>query len=169
MRLLKLKIDGLKAYKTPLELEFVARQRVVKENSPLYELLPRVYQNSTLMFIGDNTSGKSPTIEMISFAMRMLEGMPLSLIKNAMVLDGVGVGEHFHLETYFMGRSERLYKLLTTIRKDVDFFEEESKFIIEYEALYEKEPSKIRSRKNLFAFEKEDPVLTRKGKAEELP
>ena len=169
MRLLKLKIEGLKAYKTPLELEFVARQRVVKENSPLYELLPRVYQNSTLMFIGDNTSGKSPTIEMISFAMRMLEGMPLSLIRNAMVLDGVGIGERFHLETYFMGKSERFYKLVSTIRKDVAFFEEESKFIIEYEALYEKEPSKIRSRKNLFAFEAEEPVLTRKGKAEELP
>jgi len=103
MRLLKLRIEGLKAYKTPLELEFVARQRVMKENSHLYELLPRVYQNSTLMFIGDNTSGKSPTIEMISFAMRMLEGMPLSLMKNAMILDSVSVGERFHLETYFYG------------------------------------------------------------------
>lgn len=169
MRLLKLTIHGLKAYPTPLDLEFVARQRVVKENSHLYELLPQVYQNSTLMFIGDNTSGKSPTLEMISFAMRMLEGMPLSLIKNSMVLDGVGVGERFHMETYFMGTSHRLYKLETTIRKDVAFFEEESKFLIEHEVLYEKEPSKIRSRKNLFAFEEEVPVLTRKGKAEELP
>lgn len=169
MRLLKLKIHGLRAYQSPLDLEFVARQRVVKENSHLYELLPRVYQNSTLMFIGDNTSGKSPTIEMISFAMRMLEGMPLSQIRKSMVLDAVGVGERFHLETYFMGTSEKLYKLETTIRKDVAFFEEESKFIIEQEVLYKKESSKIRSRKHLFSFEESVPVLTRKGKGEKLP
>lgn len=42
MRLLKLKIHGLRAYQIPLDLEFVARQRVVKENSHLYELFPRV-------------------------------------------------------------------------------------------------------------------------------
>ena len=59
------------------------------------------------MIIGDNTSGKSSTIEMISFAMRMLEGMPLSVMKNAMILDGVSVGERFRLETYFMGTSEK--------------------------------------------------------------
>jgi len=106
---------------------------------------------------------------MISFAMRMLEGMPLSVMKNAMILDGVGVGERFRLETYFMGTSEKLYKLVTTIRKDVDFFEEESKFVIENEALYEKEPAKIRSIINLFTFEGELPVLIRKGKADYLP
>lgn len=68
------------------------------------------------MLIGDNTSGKSPTIEMISFAMRMLEGMPLSQIRKSMVLDAVGFGDRFHLDPYFMGTSEKLYKLETTIR-----------------------------------------------------
>lgn len=169
MRLLKLAIHGLRAYQTPLDLEFVARQRVVKENSHLYELLPRVYQNSTLMFIGDNSSGKSPTLEMISYTMRMLEGIPLSQIRNTRVLEGVSVGDRFHLETYFMGTSHKLYRLETTIRRDMAFLEEESRFIIEHEVLYEKEFSKIRSRKNLFAFEEEVPVLTRKGKGEELP
>lgn len=169
MRLLKLKIHGLKAYGTTLDLEFVARQRVVKENSQLYELLPRVYQNNAMIFIGDNTSGKSHTIRLISLAMRMLEGMPLSVMENLGILEEMKVGERFLLETYFLGASQSLFKLETTIRKDVAFFEEETKFVIEKEALYEKESARIRSRKSLFEFQGEEPILTREGKAEDLP
>lgn len=88
---------------------------------------------------GDDTSGKSPTIEMISFVMRMLEGMPLSQMRKSMVVDAVGVGERVQLVTFFMGALEKLYKVETTIRKDVDFIEVDRKFIIEQEVLYKKE------------------------------
>lgn len=169
MRILKIKAKGLKLFSDSLELEFVTQQRVRNENSEmLYKIAPKIYQNNVLAFIGINASGKTTTLKLISFVIQMLNNESINKIKENEILNGISKNERVIIETYFSVALDHVYKLVTTIKKDINS-EGEYKYIIEDEIVWRKDIKGIKTRKSLFEFENIDPFQVRKGDEIFLP
>ncbi len=89
MKLLKIKVDGLKLYEKSLEIDFLVSQKVFKDKvDNVFNIFKNsdsnnnIYTNNILSYIGINASSKSTTLKIISFILQMLEGNPLNKIKN---------------------------------------------------------------------------------------
>lgn len=170
MRILKIKVKGLKLFSNDLEIDFLTQQRVRNENSEvLYKVYPKIYQNNVLAFIGINASGKTTTLKVISFVIQMLNNESINKIKGNEILNGITGMEKIVVETYFCVASDTVYKLLTTIKKDKNSKEGENEYIIEDEKIWSKDIKSIKTRKSLFEFENLNPIQVRKGDEEYLP
>jgi|LSQX01.1.fsa_nt_gb ABC-type uncharacterized transport system ATPase subunit len=170
MRILKIKIQGLKLFPENLEIEFLTQQRVRNENSEmLYKISPKIYQNNVLAFIGINASGKTTTLKVISFVIQMLNNESINKIKGKEILNGITGEEKIVVETYFCVSSKTVYKLRTTIKKDEESKEGDNEYIIEDEKIWSKDIKSIKTRKSLFEFGNLDPIQVRKGDEEYLP
>lgn len=170
MRILKIKINGLKLFSNELEIDFLTHQRVRNEKADmLYKISPQIYQNNVLAFIGINASGKTTTLKVISFVIQMLNNEPINKIKGNEVLNGITGQEKIAIETYFSVASDKVYKLLTIIKKDEKSKEGENDYVIVEEKIWSKDIKSIKTRKSLFEFEKLSPIQIRKGDEEYLP
>ena len=170
MRILKIKVKGLKLFSNDLVIDFLTQQRVRNENSEvLYKVSPKIYQNNVLAFIGINASGKTTTLKVISFVIQMLNNESINKIKGNEILNGITGMEKIVVETYFCVASDTVYKLLTTIKKDINSKEGENEYIIEDEKIWSKDIKSIKTRKSLFEFENLNPIQVRKGDEEYLP
>jgi ABC-type multidrug transport system ATPase subunit len=170
MRILKIKINGLKLFSNELEIDFLTHQRVRNEKADmLHKISPQIYQNNVLAFIGINASGKTTTLKVISFVIQMLNNEPINKIKGNEVLNGITGQEKIVIETYFSVASDTVYKLLTIIKKDEKSKEGENEYIIVEEKIWGKDIKSIKTRKSLFEFEKLSPIQIRKGDEEYLP
>lgn len=170
MRLLKIKVNGLKLFSDELEIDFVTHQRVRNENSDmLYKISPQIYQNNVLAFIGINASGKTTTLKVISFIIQMLNNEPINKIKGNEVLNGITGQEQIDIETYFSVASNTVYKLLTSIKRDPKSKDGENQYNIVDEKIWSKDILSIKTKKSLFDFEKLCPIQVRKGDEEYLP
>lgn len=170
MRILKIKINGLKLFSNELEIDFLTQQRVRNEKSDmLYKISPKIYQNNVLAFIGINASGKTTTLKVISFVIQMLNNEPINKIKCNEVLNGISDQEKIVIETYFSVASNTVNKLLTTIKKDGKSKESDNEYVIVDESIWSKEIKSKNTRKSLFEFENLFPIQVRNGDEEYLP
>lgn len=170
MKLLKIKVKGLKLFQNDLEIDFLTLQRVMNENSEvLYKISPNIHQNNVLAFIGINASGKTTTLKVISFVIQMLNNESINKIKGNEILNGITGLERITFETYFSIQSKTVYKLVTSIKKDEYSKEGENKYVIDDERIWSKEIKSVRTRKSLFEFENIEAVQVRKGDEEYLP
>ena len=102
MKLLKIKIRGLKLFKDELEIDFFAEQRVGPEkNEMLYKLFSNIYINNVIALIGINASGKTSILKVISFVINMLNNEPINKIVYNDILNGINYEDEVIFETYF--------------------------------------------------------------------
>ena len=170
MRILKIKVNGLKLFKDPLELNFTPQQRVRKEkNEMLYEIAPRIRTNNVLAFIGINASGKTTTLKVISFVIQLLNNESINNIESKEILNGISKNEKIVFETYFSVGSSTVRKLVTTIKKDEAQIIDDERYVIDDEIMWSKSVSSVATIKNLFVFNDADDVNVRDKNEEFLP
>lgn len=170
MRVLKIKVNGLKLFSNDLEVDFTTIQRVRNDKSEiLYKISPQIHQNNALAFIGINASGKTTTLKVISFIIQMLNNEPINNIKNNSILNGLLDNEKVIFDIYFSILSKKIYRLKTTIVKNKLIDDLEKKFTIESEELWSKDIKKIKTKKSIFNFTNLAPIQVRKGDEEFLP
>ncbi|HBS90986.1 MAG TPA: AAA family ATPase [Erysipelotrichaceae bacterium] len=162
MRLLKIKVNGLKLFLDSLEIDFTTSQRVIKDkNEMLYKISPQIHLNKAISFIGINASGKTSTLKVISFIIQMLNNEPINNIKYKDILYGISVDEKITFETYFSTQAGTINKLETIIVKDRLYDGEDEKFVIFDEKMWSKGVASVKTKKSLFVFEDLAPVQVR--------
>ncbi|MGL5977763.1 MAG: AAA family ATPase [Erysipelotrichaceae bacterium] len=168
MKILKIRVKGLKLFQDELEIDFLAQQRVRNENNDsLYKISPQIYQNNVLAFMGRNASGKTTTLKVISFVIQMLNNEPINKIKVNEVLSGIAGDDVVTIETYFSVESRIIYKLCTTIMKDER--NNDNEYVIANEKIWEKDIKKIKTKKSIFDFSDIDFLQSRSGDELYLP
>ena len=169
MKLLKIKIKGLKLFKDELEIDFFAEQRVGPEkNEMLYKLFSNIYINNVIALIGINASGKTSILKAISFVINMLNNEPINKIVYNDILNGINYDDEVIFETYFYSEENYINKLRTVVKKENKSQDSENKYIIKEEKLWRKSFSTVKTKKSLFEFEKLNPVQIRNSDEEFL-
>ena len=169
MKLLKIKIKGLKLFKDELEIDFFAEQRVGPEkNEMLYKLFSNMYINNVIALIGINASGKTSILKAISFVINMLNNEPINKIVYNDILNGINYDDEVIFETYFYSEENYINKLRTVVKKENKSQDSENKYIIKEEKLWRKSFSTVKTKKSLFEFEKLNPVQIRNSDEEFL-
>lgn len=169
MKLLKIKIRGLKLFKDELEIDFFAEQRVGPEkNEMLYKLFSNIYINNVISLIGINASGKTSILKVISFVINMLNNEPINKIVYNDILNGINYEDEVIFETYFYSEENYINKLQTVVKRDDKSQDGENKYIIKEEKLWRKKLSAVKTKKSLFEFEKLNPVQIRNADEEFL-
>ena len=170
MKILKIKVDGLKLFPKTLEIDFLAQQRVRGEdNDALYCITPKMYQNNALAFIGINASGKTLTLKVISFVIQMLNNRSINNTEGFEIFSGVTEGNQILFETYFCDKSEMVYRLTTTIRRMQESNETGGEYYIAKEELWGKDVASILTKKSIFDFSKSELIKNRQGDEAYLP
>lgn len=170
MRILKIKVEGLKLFKDVLEVDFTAIQRVRSgKNEMLYEISPQIRTNNALALIGINASGKTTTLKVISFVIQLLNNQSINNIESREILKGLKKNEKIVVESYFCVGKESVNKLKTTIIKSKNSIDGEDKFIIDEESMWSKSVKSVDTIKNLFKFEENDISQIRDKNEEFLP
>lgn len=172
MKILKIKVNGLKLFNNDLEIDFLTQQRVRNEDSEmLYKIstAPNIYQNNAIAFVGINASGKTTTLKVISFVMQMLNNESINNIKCNEILNGISEMDKVVFETYFCVQSKTIYKLMTTIKNDEKYEDGKNKYIIDDERIWSKDIKSVRTRKSLFEFENLEAIEVRDANEEYLP
>lgn len=170
MRILKIKVNGLKLFPNELEVDFTTTQRVRNDKSEmLYKISPQIHQNNAIAFVGINASGKTTTLKAISFIIQMLNNDAINNIKNNVVLNGLSGSDKVVFDVYFSVFSGSIYRLETTITKNKLSDDLENNFVIESETLWKKDIKSIKAKKNIFNFVGVEPIQQRKGDEEFLP
>jgi predicted ATPase len=153
MRILKIKVNGLKLFSSNLEIDFTTLQRVSKDkNEMLYMVSPQIHLNKAISFIGINASGKTSTLKVISFIIQMLNNNPINNIKNNDILNGIYGDEKITFETYFATEAGNVNRLITIIGKDKLYDGEDEKYVIQDEKMWSKKIDKIKTKKSLYDF-----------------
>lgn len=154
MKIFKIKAKGLKLFKDDLEINFYAKQRVNSENSEmLTKCFANIYTNNVIAFTGINASGKTSILKVISLVIQMLNNEPINKITSNSILDGIDLDEEIIFEIYFTYDNETIHKLQTVIKKSLDSAEDEEKYIISNETIWEKTTKSVKSKQGLFVFE----------------
>ena len=170
MRILKIKVNGLKLFSNNLEVDFTTTQRVRNDKSEmLHKISPQIHQNNAIAFIGINASGKTTTLKVISFVIEMLNNESISKIKNNSILNGLRGKDAIVFDIYFSVSENSIYRLKTTIKENEFSDEIENKFIIENEQLWKKNIKSIKTKKSIFDFADLKPIQLRTGEEEFLP
>ena len=169
MKLLKIKIRGLKLFKDELEIDFFAEQRVGPEkNEMLYKLFSNIYINNVIALIGINASGKTSILKVISFVINMLNNEPINKIIYNDILNGINYEDEVIFETYFYSEENYINKLQTVVKRDDKSQDGENKYTIKEEKLWRKNLSAVKTKKSLFEFDKLNPVQIRNADEEFL-
>ncbi|MCK9161044.1 MAG: ATP-binding protein [Proteiniphilum sp.] len=160
MKLLKIRVSGLPLFGGTSEIDFTALQRVTEENADKMNCLfsngiQKYYQNNVLSFIGVNASGKTTLLKLITFVCRMLNNEPINRIDCREFLDGVTDKGEVVLDTFFYAKNNSVNLLHTVIGKKAD------RFIIMDETLKSKPVSKVVSKKDMFAPDGFENVMSR--------
>ncbi len=191
MKILKIKVDGLKLFNDVLEIDFMAKQKIMSSDDEnvfkIFESSKATgWTNNILSFIGINASGKTTTLKIVSFVLQLLEGEPINRIKYNDILNYMDNEKGVNFEIYFMAdeytknkrnkmahgldiaendKNYSLYKLSTTINKGKG---DKEKFIISKENILMKSIKSIKNKKNIFEFEKAEEIIVRTGNEEFL-
>ena len=169
MKLLKIKIRGLKLFTDELEIDFFAEQRVGPEkNEMLYKLFSNIYINNVIALIGINASGKTSILKVISFVINMLNNEPINKIIYNDILNGINYEDEVIFETYFYSEENYINKLQTVVKRDDKSQDGENKYTIKEEKLWRKNLSTVKTKKSLFEFDKLNPVQIRNADEEFL-
>ena len=168
MKLLKINIHDMPRFKGDIDIDFIARQRVDEDDKEcLYCVFSNIYINPVLSFIGINASGKTTILKIISFVINLLNNQSINNVKVKEILNDLLEGENVKITSFFY-EQEKVYKLQTVIIKKINSIDESEKLVISDEKLWEKKVQKIKTKKNLFAFQDSDIKIERNQKEQFL-
>ncbi len=156
MKILRMTFDGLPHFKDTLDINFVARQRVNEEDKEqLCHVFSNIYVNKVLSFIGINASGKTTILKALSFEINLLNNAPVNSVASKDILNDLKENQEATITAFFY-KDDFINKLETKIRKKVNEIDGSEKLIITDEVLYSKSVKKIKTKKSLFEFQRED-------------
>lgn len=165
MRLLKIKVDGLSLFPTGLEVDFVAQQRVLLDDTEtLTHLFSNIYTNNVVSFVGMNASGKTTTLKVISFVLELLNNKPINTIFRNDILNTINDKEKgVKFKVYFMRCLDFVYCMEITIAEN-----QEQKYTITAEKIWKKRGKVSESKGKLYDFSSKKPLLIRTFEEEYL-
>ena len=172
MRLLKIFIQDMPRFKGNIDIDFITKQRVAEEDQEkLFNTFSNnytsIYTNQAISFIGLNASGKTTILKAISFVINLLNNEALNNIKSKEILNDLSDNEKVKITSFFYNDNS-VYKLETHIEKRVNQVDNESKLIITEERLWEKDATKVKTKKSLFEFNDSDIRIERNEKEQFL-
>lgn len=172
MRLLKIFIQDMPRFKGNIDIDFITKQRVAEDDQEkLFNTFSNnytsIYTNQAISFIGLNASGKTTILKAISFVINLLNNEALNNIKSKEILDDLSDNEKVKITSFFYNDNS-VYKLETHIEKRVNQVDNESKLIITEERLWEKDATKVKTKKSLFEFNDSDIRIERNEKEQFL-
>ena len=155
MKILKIKVKGLKLFNGTFEIDFFAKQRVsADKNEMLTKIKSNIYINNVLSLVGINASGKTTTLKVMLFVLQMLQGKPINTISHNAIFEGLNENDEVEFDIYFVANNEKITRLNTIIKLDSVKSELNNKYYISNEAIYTKTLSSVRSKRSLFDFSK---------------
>ena len=161
MKLLKVKAAGLGLFKDTVEIDFFAEQRIYADNAEmLSNVFGSTYTNNVISFIGINASGKTTTLKLLSFIIKILNSESINNIPNRKILEG---SDEVTIDSYFYYKETGICKLHTIIKQNTDYMNED-RYYISDEILWVKKEKKITSKASLFDFENVQPYKVRDNK-----
>lgn len=172
MRLLKIFIQDMPRFKGNIDIDFITKQRVAEDDQEkLFNTFSNnytsIYTNQAISFIGLNASGKTTILKAISFVINLLNNEALNNIKSKEILNDLSDNEKVKITSFFYNDNS-VYKLETHIEKKVNQVDNESKLIITEERLWEKDATKVKTKKSLFEFNDSDIRIERNEKEQFL-
>lgn len=172
MRLLKIFIQDMPRFKGNIDIDFITKQRVAEDDQEkLFNTFSNNYTsictNQAISFIGLNASGKTTILKAISFVINLLNNEALNNIKSKEILNDLSDNEKVKITSFFYNDNS-VYKLETHIEKRVNQVDNESKLIITEERLWEKDATKVKTKKSLFEFNDSDIRIERNEKEQFL-
>jgi len=172
MRLLKIFIQDMPRFKGNIDIDFITKQRVAEDDQEkLFNTFSNnytsIYTNQAISFIGLNASGKTTILKAISFVINLLNNEVLNNIKSKEILNDLSDNEKVKITSFFYNDNS-VYKLETHIEKRVNQVDNESKLIITEERLWEKDATKVKTKKSLFEFNDSDIRIERNEKEQFL-
>ena len=172
MRLLKIFIQDMPRFKGNIDIDFITKQRVAEDDQEkLFNTFSNnytsIYTNQAISFIGLNASGKTTILKAISFVINLLNNEALNNIKSKEILNDLSDNEKVKITSFFQNDNS-VYKLETHIEKRVNQVDNESKLIITEERLWEKDATKVKTKKSLFEFNDSDIRIERNEKEQFL-
>lgn len=173
MKLVKIKVKGIPLFKDTLEVDFFAQQRVNADDSEMLQELfsyknSSIYLNNAIGLIGINASGKTTTLKVIAFVIEMLNHKPINSIPTNKIMSKLDLNETVIFETYFYCEDETINKLETKVKKCPDEKNCGEKYIIVEERAWSKPVASIKSKEDMFNFQKRNISLERNNDAEFL-
>ena len=161
MKLLKIKATGLGLFKDTVEVDFFAEQRIYADKAEmLSNVFGSTYTNNVISFVGINASGKTSTLNLITFIIKMLNSDSINNISNRRILED---SDEVTIDSYFYYKETGVCKLHTVIKQNTDYLDEDKHYISE-EILWVKSEKKITSKASLFDFENIQPYKVRDNK-----
>ena len=143
-------------YNGPLDLSFHAMQRVQEKHVDAVScLFGNIYLNQAEAFVGLNASGKTRTLNVISFALSLLAAKPLNSVRVPMLWND----EPVIFDIYFFHK-DKLYRLKTKIIRRRSMAGA-GVLSIESENLWVKPANTKINKSNLFDFENLQPYIER--------
>ena len=172
MRLLKIFIQDMPRFKGNIDIDFITKQRVAEDDQEkLFNTFSNnytsIYTNQAISFIGLNASGKTTILKAISFVINLLNNEALNNIKSKEILNDLSDNKKVKITSFFYN-DNTVYKLETHIEKRVNQVDNESKLIITEERLWEKDATKVKTKKSLFEFNDSDIRIERNEKEQFL-
>ena len=172
MRLLKIFIQDMPRFKGNIDIDIITKQRVAEDDQEkLFNTFSNnytsIYTNQAISFIGLNASGKTTILKAISFVINLLNNEALNNIKSKEILNDLSDNEKVKITSFFYNDNS-VYKLETHIEKRVNQVDNESKLIITEERLWEKDATKVKTKKSLFEFNDSDIRIERNEKEQFL-
>lgn len=165
VKLLKISAEGLMLFKDKVDIDFYTEQRVLADNNEMvFNPFGKIYTNNVLSIVGINASGKTSLLKLISFITRLVNGASINNIDSRDILVG---SDNVFIESIFYNDQVGVCKLVTNIRKEV-INELESRYIIAEEKLFIKNTKKIKTRRDILEFTKNDLYKERDNSAEFL-
>ena len=159
-------------FKGNIDIDFITKQRVAEDDQEkLFNTFSNnytsIYTNQAISFIGLNASGKTTILKAISFVINLLNNEALNNIKSKEILNDLSDNEKVKITSFFYNDNS-VYKLETHIEKRVNQVDNESKLIITEERLWEKDATKVKTKKSLFEFNDSDIRIERNEKEQFL-
>ena len=159
-------------FKENIDIDFITKQRVAEDDQEkLFNTFSNnytsIYTNQAISFIGLNASGKTTILKAISFVINLLNNEALNNIKSKEILNDLSDNEKVKITSFFYNDNS-VYKLETHIEKRVNQVDNESKLIITEERLWEKDATKVKTKKSLFEFNDSDIRIERNEKEQFL-
>ena len=172
-KLLRIEVDGIKLFNKKLEVDFYAKNRVSYDDEYTKQIIShnnlKVSALNTIAFTGINASGKTKTLEILSFVLILLQGRPVDIALNRLHLkELINAETGFSISAYFLEKNN-VYRLDTSFRLKGQDDEEAAKVIISSERLLCKNINLINAKKNLLIFDDSMVIRTRDNSAEYLP
>ena len=159
-------------FKGNIDIDFITKQRVAEDDQEkLFNTFSNnytsIYTNQAISFIGLNASGKTTILKAISFVINLLNNEALNNIKSKEILNDLSDNKKVKITSFFYNDNS-VYKLETHIEKRVNQVDNESKLIITEERLWEKDATKVKTKKSLFEFNDSDIRIERNEKEQFL-